>query len=737
MIPRTTIPTLIFLLAASHVAAQTPPRADVEAKVDALLGRMTPEEQLGQLQQLGADPNSGHLLDGQRDLIRMGRIGSLLNVRGARLANEIQRVAVEESPAKVPILFGFDVVHGHRTVFPIPLGEASTWDPAAVERAARASAVEASAAGVRWVFAPMVDIARDPRWGRISEGSGEDPHLGAAMARAKVRGFQGDDYGAPDRVVACAKHWVAYGAGEGGREYNAAEVSERTLRTVYFPPFRAALDAGVGTFMTALNTVDGIPASADPFTIGRVLRGEWHFDGLVVADYNAVKQLVPHGLAADAADAARLALQAGVDMEEESTDFNEHGSRLVADGKVPRARVDEAVRRVLRLKCRLGLFDHPYTDESGEGPALLSPEHVALAREVAGRSLVLLKNDGGVLPLRKDLRSIAVLGPLADDRETPLGHWRGDGRAEDVITLRAGVEAKVGATARVAYAKGCEVEGDDARGIDEAVRLARGADAAIVAVGETSKTSGEASSRTSLDLTGRQLDLVRAVQATGTPTVVVLINGRPLTIGWAAEHVPAILEAWFPGTQGGHAIADVLFGDVNPGGKLPVTFPRTVGQVPLYYNHLNTGRPATDDRYTSKYIDAPVTPLFPFGHGLSYTRFRLKDPQLDARSIPATGRLAVSVEVENVGDRAGDEVVQLYIRDVASSVVRPVKELRGFERVTLRPGEARAVRFSLGPDDLGALDRRMRFVVEPGAFKVFVGTSSAGGLEADFEVNGE
>jgi beta-glucosidase len=730
---------ILVLILALPAVAQPAPRADVEARVEALMSRLTLQEKLGQLQQLGGDADSGRLRDGQGELVRKGRIGSLLDVRGARNVNEVQRIAVEESSAKVPILFGFDVLHGYRTVFPIPLGEACSWDPIAVEHATRIAAAEASAAGVRWVFAPMVDIARDPRWGRIAEGAGEDPYLGSVMARARVRGFQGDDFGAPDRVVACAKHWVAYGAAEAGREYNAAEVSERTLRTVYFPPFRAALDAGVGTFMTALNTIDGIPATANPFTLGRVLRGEWQFDGLVVSDYNAVKQLVPHGLAADDDDAARLALLAGIDMEEESTLFRAHGARLVGDGKVPLARVDEAVRRVLRLKCRLGLFDHPYTDESRERDVMLSPEHRAVARVIAGRSLVLLKNEGHVLPLRADLRSIAVLGPLADDRDTPLGHWRGDGKTDDVTTLLAGIQAKVaerGGATCVAYAKGCAVEGDAADGIAQAVRLARAAQVAIVAVGESAAMSGEASSRTSLDLTGRQLELVRAVHATGTRTVVVLINGRPLTIGWVAEHVPAILEAWFGGTEGGYAIADALFGDINPGGKLAVTFPRVVGQVPLYYNHLNTGRPPSDREYTSKYIDAPVTPLFPFGHGLSYTRFRLKNLCLDARRITPEGRLAVSVAVENVGDRDGDEVVQLYIRDLAASVVRPVKELRGFERVTLRPGETRTVRFKLTPDDLGSYDQNMQFVVEPGAFEVFAGTSSVDGLEASFEVIG-
>ena len=489
--------------------------------------------------------------------------------------------------------------------------------------------------------------------------------------------------------------------------------------------------------MTALNSVNGIPATASTLTLGQVLRGEWRSDGLVVCDYNAVKQLVAHGMAADECDAARLALLAGIDMEEQSDLFNKHGARLVGEGKVPLTRIDQAVRRVLLLKCRLGLLDRPYTYESRECEVFLSREHLAAAREIAGRSLVLLKNEGRVLSLDKNLRSIAVLGPLADDRETPLGHWRGDGKTEDVVSLLAGIRAKVaekGWSTKVLYAKGCDVEGNSREGIAAAVGLAKESDVAIIAVGESAAMSGEASSRTSLDLTGRQQELVEAVLATGTPTVVVLINGRPLTIRWIAQHVPAILEAWFSGTQGGHAIADALFGDVNPGGKLPVKFPRVVGQVPLYYNHLNTGRPASNDDYTSRYIDEPVTPLFAFGHGLSYTRFRLQNLVLSARRIPLNGRLEVSVDVENAGDRAGDEVVQLYVHDLAATVARPVKELRGFERVTLRPGETRTVRFALTADDLRFHDARMQFVAEPGAFQAIVGTSSVGGLEAEFDL---
>jgi beta-glucosidase len=732
---------LILMLASGFSTAFAGPAssADPDRRIDAILARLSLEEKLGQLQQLGGDPKSGQFKAGQLDLVRHGRIGSFLEVRGAKHTNEVQRIALEQSTSKTPILFGFDAIHGYRTIFPAPLGAASSWDPAGVERSARIAAAEAYAAGVRWVFAPMVDIARDPRWGRIVEGSGEDPFLGSAMARARVRGFQGDDLGASGHVAACAKHWVAYGAAEAGREYDAADVSERTLRDVYFPPFRAAREAGVATFMTSLNTVNGIPATANPFTIGRVLRGDWRFDGLIVSDYKAVEQLVPHGMAADESDAARLALLAGIDMEEESRAFNAHGVRLVEAGKAPMARIDEAVRRILRLKLRLGLFDHPYTDEDREHSVLLSPEHRTAAREIAGRSMVLLKNDGATLPLRKAVKSIAVIGPLADDRKAMLGHWRGDGKDEDVVTILAGIRSKAAeaGSTRVVHVKGCEVEGDAEAGLAEAVRQARASEVAIVAVGESAAMTGEASSRMSLDLSGRQEELVEAVVATGTPTVVVLINGRPLTIGWIAEHVPAILEAWLPGTQGGDAIADVLFGDVNPGGKLPITFPRVVGQIPLYYNHLNTGRPATDFRYTSKYLDCPVTPLFPFGHGLSYTRFELTNLKLSAPRMTTQGHVMASVEVRNAGDRSGDEVVQLYIRDLAASVARPVRELKGFERVMLRPGETRTVRLPLAAESLGFHDDRMNYVVEPGAFKVCVGNSSVGGLEADLDVVAE
>ena len=759
----------LFIAATPAITAQQP-RADVDGRINALLAQMTLEEKLGQLQQLDGEAN-GNFRPEHRDLIRRGLLGSTLNVRGAQKVNELQRIAMEQSRLKIPVLFAFDVIHGYRTVFPVPLGEASSWDRAAVERAASVAAAETAAAGVRWTFAPMVDIARDARWGRIVEGAGEDPYLGSVMARARVRGFQGSDYSAPDRIVACAKHWVAYGAAEAGRDYNTTDISETSLREVYFPPFKAAIDAGVGTFMSAFNDLNGVPTSANPFTLTKVLRDEWKFDGIVVSDYESVRELINHRVVADEAGAAGAALTAGVDMEMVSRLYHKHGAQLLKEGKLTQATIDEAVRRILRIKFRLGLFEKPYADEARERASLLSREHLAAAREIAARSMVLLKNEHAVLPLDKNLKSLAVVGPLADDPKAPLGSWTGDGRAEDTVTLFAGIKAKLSPQARVVHVKGVAIEGRGVTGnydaapinasnaggtnvasaaateatrlattpvpeggIAEAVSAARATDVTIIAVGETAEMSGEAASRASLDLPSKQLELIQAIHAIGKPYAVVLMNGRPLTINWAAENSPAILETWFAGTQAGHAIADVLFGDVNPGGKLPVTFPRHIGQVPIYYNQKSTGRPPTDQKYTSKYLDVPVTPLYPFGFGLSYTQFRLSDMQLSDKTIKPDGQLTASVEVANTGQRAGDEVVQLYIRDVASSVTRPVKELKGFERVTLGPGEKRRVRFTLTPEHLGFYNREMRFIVEPGAFKVFAGTNSVDGLEASFEV---
>jgi beta-glucosidase len=706
---------------------------DVERKIDALIARMTVAEKFGQLQQLDGMAEGVYRPE-HPDMVRKGLLGSTLNVRGAKTTNDLQRVAVEESRLKIPLLFGFDVIHGYRTIFPVPLAMASSWDPAAVERAASIAADETSASGVKWTFSPMVDVARDPRWGRVVEGAGEDTYLGSVMARAQVVGYQGADYSAPNKVMACAKHWVAYGAAEGGRDYNTTDVTERALREIYFPPFKAAIDAGVPTFMSAFNDVDGVPATANEFTLQKVLRDEWKFDGFVVSDYTSVMELTRHGIAADEAEAAQLALGAGVDMEMVSRFYNAHGAALLRDGRLTETQLNEAVRRILRIKFRLGLFDRPYADPAREQRAILTAANRAAAREIAARSMVLLENDGGVLPLSKDVRTVAVIGPLADSQIDMIGSWSGDGRKEDAVTVLTGIKGKVASNTRVVYAKGCDVDGPTeaaTASIAEAVAAARGADVAILVVGESAEMSGEAAARSSLDIPGAQLELVKAVRATGKPTVVVLMNGRPLTIGWIAENCPAVLETWFSGTEGGNAIADVLFGDVNPGGKLPMTFPRVVGQVPIYYNHKNTGRPfSATDRYTSKYRDLGPTPQYPFGYGLSYTTFEYANLKLDRSSIKAGEPVKVTVDVRNTGRRPGDEVVQLYVSDVAASVTRPVKQLRGFQRVTIAPGETRTLSFTLDDDDLGMYGRDLRWVVEPGAFDVMVGGDSATGLKA-------
>jgi beta-glucosidase len=725
---------LLLLIPAAGGTATTTAQSGIEDKINRLLAQMTLEEKIGQLQQLDGEAN-GNYRPEHLELARRGLLGSTLNVRGAARSNELQRAAVEGSRLKIPLIFGFDVIHGYRTIFPIPLGEASSWDTEAVERAASIAAREARAAGVHWTFAPMLDIARDARWGRIAEGAGEDPFLGAQVGRARVRGFQGTDYSAPEKVLACAKHWVAYGAAEAGRDYNTTDMSETTLREIYLPPFKAARDAGVGTFMSAFNDLSGVPATANAFILTKILRDEWKFDGFVVSDYTAVEELLKHGVAANEQEAARLALSAGVEMEMVSRLYGKHLAQLVRDGKLSQSTIDEAVRRILRIKFRLGLFDRPYADPARESVMIMNSVHRQAARRIAARSMVLLKNERETLPLSKSVKSIAVIGPLGDSQKDIIGSWSGDGNASDAVTLLDGIKEKVSSQTKVTYTKGCAVDADSTAGFDAAVEAARAADVAIVAVGESAEMTGEASSRSSLDLPGRQLELVQAIQATGKPVVVVLMNGRPLSINWIAENSPAILETWFAGTEGGNAIADVLFGDVNPGGKLPVTFPRSAGQCPIYYNHKNTGRPPdANNKYTSKYLDVSWTPLFPFGYGLSYTKFKLTNLQLSAQSIPASGQVTASVEVENTGAREGDEVVQLYIRDVASSVTRPVKELKGFERITLRPAEKRRVTFTLGPEQLGFYNRDMRFTVEPGEFKVFAGTNSQEGLEASFSV---
>ncbi|PYP43453.1 MAG: glycosyl hydrolase, partial [Gemmatimonadetes bacterium] len=595
---------------------------------------------------------------------------------------------------------------------------------------------EAAAAGVNWTFAPMVDIARDPRWGRIAEGAGEDPYLGSAMAAARVRGFQGRDLRAPDAVMATVKHFAAYGGAEGGRDYNTVDASERTLREIYLPPYRAGVDAGAGSIMTSFNEIGGIPSHANRWLVTTLLRGEWKFPGFVVSDWTGVEELRNHGVAGSRTDAGEVALEAGVDMDMVSGIYLEDVPALVRAGRIPLATVDAAVRRVLAAKRALGLFEDPYRGSSVERERnmLLAPAHRQLARAVAQEAIVLLKNDGNLLPLGPTRHTLAVIGPLADDHVAALGSWAGRGDPRDAVTPLEGIKTRAGTGMQVRYAKGCEIVDTTTAGFAEAVALARGADVALLVLGEAGDMSGEAASRSSLGLPGVQQQLLEAVHATGTAVVLILMNGRPLTVQWAADHVPAIVEAWALGVETGPALASVVFGDVSPSGKLPVTFPRAVGQIPIYYNHKNTGRPPAADKYTSKYTDLPSSPLFPFGYGLSYTSFQYKDLKLSAPTITPGGALKVSVTVTNTGAREGAEVAQLYVHDEVASVTRPVRALAGFRRVSLKPGESRTVEFELTPKELGLYDQRMKFVVEPGKFRVYVGGSSVGGLEGEFEV---
>jgi beta-glucosidase len=721
----------------SLALAPPAPGADpaIEKKVDALLAKMTLEEEIGQLQQIAVgvggtttsvDVEKGPLAEALK-LVQAGRLGSVLNVTNVHAAAELQ-AAARRSRLGIPVIVGFDVIHGYRTIFPIPLGAAATWNPDLAERSTEIAGREAAAVGIQWTFAPMVDIARDARWGRIAEGAGEDPVLGQAFARARVLGFHRGG------IATCAKHYVAYGAAEGGRDYNSADMSESRLRDVYLPPFRAAVEAGTETLMSSFNTINGIPATGNRHTLTEILRGEWGFDGFVVSDWDAVAEMMSHGVAANCADAARIALDAGVDMEMVSTCYAESLARLVAQGAVKKATVDEAVRRILRIKYRQGLFEKEAPDPAAVDEILLAPDHRQAAQEIARESIVLLKNGPALLPAPEGPGTVAIVGPLADAGADQLGSWSGDGRAEDTVTVLQALRQRLEGKATVLYAKGCDVKGSSADGFAEAVADALRADTVFAVLGESADMSGEAGSRAFLDLPGQQQPLLEALVATGKPVVLVLMAGRPLDIRWAVEHVPAILMAWQPGTEGGPAIADVIFGDAAPSGHLPVSWPRSVGQLPLYASHLPTGRPPSADRFTSGYVDERSDPLFPFGYGLSYTSFAYSDLALSAKTMPPNGHIDVSVRVRNTGSRAGQEVVQLYVRDLVASRSQPVRELKAFDKVALAPGEEKTVSLTLNAARLGFHDDAGRYVVEPGAFKLWVGGSSRAELEGEFEV---
>jgi beta-glucosidase len=732
---------LLCLLVLGARLNAAPSSTEIDQRVEALLRRMTLEEKLGQMSQ---STSMATLTEGIKQEIRAGRWGSFLNAGSPADRAEAQRIARTESRLAIPLLFARDVIHGYRTIFPIPLGQAATWDPELVELAARTAAREATLEGIRWTFAPMLDIARDPRWGRIAESPGEDPYLASRLAVALVRGFQGPSLSDPAALAACAKHFAAYGAVEAGREYNSVWLPEILLRQVYLPPFQAAVDAGISTVMSAFNTLNGVPATGSEFLLRRVLRDEWKFNGVVVSDYNAIAEMIVHGYAADAADAAREALHAGVDMEMVSTAYHDHLKSLIAKGAVPMNEVDNAVRHILRLKFQLGLFDSPIPPPRTANP---TPDSLALAERMAAESVVLLKNADGVLPLPQSIRSLAVIGPLADSPTDQMGTWVMDGRVADVRTPLAALRQMLGGSG-VIYAPGLQNSRDTSHaGFAVALDAARQADATVLFLGEEQILSGEARSRAYLNLPGAQEALVDAVAQIGKPTIAVILAGRPLTFHEMASKVNAVLYAWHPGTMGGPAIADLLLGRAVPSGKLPVTFPRTVGQIPIYYAHLNTGRPALPEElgipagtparptgYTSKYIDVDVTPEYPFGYGLSYVSFAYSGLRLSARSVPMGGGLTVSADITNRGSREAAEVVQLYIHDVAASVAQPVRLLKGFQRVTLKPGETRTVSFRLSTAELAFYNQQMRLVTEPGRFEVWIAPDSEHGLKGEFTV---
>ncbi len=745
---------LLLPLLAQAQSNPPAPKAPVDpavAKANALLAQMTLEEKIGQLSQSFVFP--GIQVD---DAVAQGKLGSLLFVLDPAEVNRLQRIAVEKSRLHVPLLFGFDVIHGFRTIFPVPLAIASSWDPALAEKGQQIAAREASAVGIRWSFAPMVDIARDPRWGRIVESAGEDPYLGSAMAAAQVRGFQGAL--GPENVLTSVKHFAGYGAAEGGRDYDGTYIADAQLWNVYLPPFEAAVKAGSGAVMSAYQDVNDVPATGNRFLLHNVLRDTWKFRGFVVSDADAVKSLVAHGFARDNADAAARALSAGVNMEMGfgSTAFGETLAASVKAGRVTTTQIDGAVRPILVAKYRLGLFEHPYADESKVASVLTAPAHREAARIAAERSAILLRNEGGLLPLKKDAATkYAVIGALADSPADTVGSWVFDWDPKETVTLLAGLRAKL-AGASVEYAPGAQVrrtstsifdmlakqkraeawsEAESKAQFDKAVELARASDVVIFVLGESWDMSGEYASRSTLALPGRQQELLEAVVATGKPVVAVLLNGRPLDISWAASHVPAILEAWYPGTQGGHAVANLLFGDATPGGKLPITWPRNVGQVPFYYSH-NLTQKAEEQK--KRYWNEENTPLFPFGFGFSYTSFAVSNLKLDRTSAGVAAlqggqKIVVTADVENTGAVPGDEVVQLYVHQRAGSASRPVRELKGFERVSLAPKEKRTVRFSLGADELRYWSGSQRdFVLEQEAFDVWVGNASTASLAASF-----
>lgn len=710
----------------------------IEERVDSLLALMTLEEKIGQMTQYSGrgDITGPAINDDIEPYLKKGLIGSIFNTTTVQGIRRTQELALSESRLKIPVLFGYDVIHGFKTIFPMPLAESCSWDLELMKKSAAIAAEEAAAAGVNWTFAPMVDIARDARWGRVMEGAGEDTYLGALIAEARVKGFQGetpDDLYRIDKVLACAKHFCAYGAAESGRDYNIVDVSERTLRDVYLPPFEAAMNAGVATFMTAFNEISGVPCTASKFLYTDVLRNEWNFNGFVVTDYTAINELIPHGVAADESQAARLAANAGIDMDMTGGVFLKNLKAEVEAGRVSEEVIDRAVRRILEMKFITGLMDDPfrYLDPEREKATILKSEFLEVARDAGRKSIVLLKNDHKLFPISPaEPKTIALIGPMMKNKRSMNGEWAGRGDRNQSTSLFEGLTERYKDTSvRFLYAEGCDLINPGTAGLAQAINIARQADIVLVAAGEDYNWSGEAACRTDITLPGSQRDLLKELKKTGKPIGLVLMNGRPLDLSWEDQNLDAIMEAWYLGTMAGHAMADVIAGDYNPSAKLTISFPRNVGQIPIYYNRKNTGRPMPEDKpetdYRSSYIDVPNSPLYPFGYGLSYTTFSMGNMKLSSPTINKGETLTITADVTNTGDRDGEEIVQLYIRDLVGNVTRPVKELKGFSKVALAKGETKQVTFTLTDKDLTFCDINMQMQAEPGDFKVWVASSSA------------
>ena len=748
------IAIVLFFFGMNRLSAQNDQSMTTDQKVEALLAKMTLEEKIGQMNQYngfwnftGPAPAGDEAAEKKYDDLRKGYVGSMLNVRGVENVRAVQKIAVEESRLGIPLIIGFDVIHGYETMSPIPLAEAASWDLDAIRTSAAVAAEEAAAAGINWTFAPMVDISRDARWGRVMEGAGEDPYLGALIAKARVEGFQGKDLSSPKTIAACAKHFAAYGFAESGRDYNTVDVGTSTLYNTVFPPFRAANEAGVKTFMNSFNELNGVPATGDVWLQREILKGKWDFEGFVVSDWGSIAEMIPHGFAKDGKQAANLAIKAGSDMDMESNLYVSQLSKLVKDGEVDETLINDAARRILKVKFELGLFEDPYRycDAQNEKETIGKQAFKDAVLDVAKKSIVLLKNENSILPLKKEGQSIALIGALANDKTSPLGSWRIAAKDETAVSVLEGMEQYKGN--QLSYAKGADVtlgettfikelsiNETDTSEFSEAKELASKSDVVVMVLGEHGFQSGEGRSRTQLDLPGVQQELLEAVFDVNKNIVLVLTNGRPLAIDWAAEHIPAIIEGWHLGSQSGHAIAQVLYGDYNPSGKLPMTFPKNVGQVPIYYNHKNTGRPIETEKdivFWSHYQDSENEPLFPFGHGLSYTNFEYSDLQVEAKNF---SQVDVSFRIKNTGKHRGKEVVQLYIHDEFASITRPVKELKGFRMVELNPGESKDINMTLTEKELGFYTNSGDFMVEAGSFKVFVGGSSNTALESKFEL---